>query len=806
MSSQSTSAITSAHGPPSSAQLDTTSPRTPPPKRDVGLPDDLATSLGTDLPALTEVHHTPHNRKAAGVVNYSTDMADEYVKRLYPRIANDSSKCFDVGIEVESFLEAYLGYREQLPESYKTQRLTEKQLNLLKNAASQSDEKLMYKPYANAFNGFPHVSAPESSNYTIIMNENSIDPFCDNLKIDGASYRNRAPQTTDFGLMETQIEMKSKVESDPFRDPPLGQRWETRGKGVKIESQERAHNLGQITTYAGISLAASYRTHLFTVLIVKDRARLIRWDHSGAIVTRAFEYACENSPLAEFYLRYAQLSRAEQGFEADVEPVDETDTRVQEALKALKAYDQDYWYGLSDQRREEVDPPRRWHRIILDGKEFIVPSPLYNRRFCSPFARTTRHSLAYYVEGKYLCFMKDHWRDLGSRSPPESEVYDLLKEKQIPHVAEKLAGADVTGSNTKAGPCKLILHRLVLKTLARSITIFTWGKVLVSCVAEVMETIIKAWEANILHRDVSAGNAMIYRDKETKEWHGLLIDWELCLVLDSERMAKPRRHGKTGTYQFMSAHLLQYEEGEPVLHDHTDDLESAFWTLVHTALHFLRIPENAGRRNAYTSASGRHTKIETMFDMNDAGALKQEALSLWYLAPASAPPFVLPGMTTLLSDIAKIFYTRYHDPVPLAPELEDPYKLIGLLKISADVMPPLALNRHAKRIEQVDKKPEPDYFENSIIPDNRKDNQNQRNTSRPLSERIDGLDGWPRSSKRSRAEELPHSPRPKRLKTSGASYSQDPDLTSDPDSDDSYSQTVKRRGKTRISGRASRQG
>jgi len=42
---------------------------------------------------------------------------------------------------------------------------------------------------------------------------------------------------------------------------------------------------GQITAYATLLLGNQYRTHTFLVLIVKDFARLLRWDCGGAVVT-----------------------------------------------------------------------------------------------------------------------------------------------------------------------------------------------------------------------------------------------------------------------------------------------------------------------------------------------------------------------------------------------------------------------------------------------------------------------------------------------------------------------------------------
>ncbi|KIL56590.1 hypothetical protein M378DRAFT_16984 [Amanita muscaria Koide BX008] len=64
------------------------------------------------------------------------------------------------------------------------------------------------------------------------------------------------------------------------------------------------------------------------------------------------------------------------------------------------------------------------------------------------------------------------------------------------------------------------------------------------------------FNAHVLHRDISAGNILI-----TYEGKGLLIDWDLCVKLmdpnNCNKFAPARLPVRTGTWQFMSAALLQ---------------------------------------------------------------------------------------------------------------------------------------------------------------------------------------------------------------------------------------------------------
>jgi hypothetical protein len=92
----------------------------------------------------------------------------------------------------------------------------------------------------------------------------------------------------------------------------------------------------------------------------------------------------------------------------------------------------------------------------------------------------------------------------------------------------------------------MVGHRIILDTAAPGLSTFTWCKVLLSCIADAVEgkvfsTVLfrleilmishipipaaqYAYKAGILHRDLSAGNIMIVKAKETQEWGGILID------------------------------------------------------------------------------------------------------------------------------------------------------------------------------------------------------------------------------------------------------------------------------------------
>lgn len=58
----------------------------------------------------------------------------------------------------------------------------------------------------------------------------------------------------------------------------------------------------------------------------------------------------------------------------------------------------------------------------------------------------------------------------------------------------------------------------------------------------------QAYKAGVLHRDISAGNVMIVRNNETGEWKGILIDWDMCLLWEEQKLIGEVRTQRTVSY------------------------------------------------------------------------------------------------------------------------------------------------------------------------------------------------------------------------------------------------------------------
>jgi hypothetical protein len=83
----------------------------------------------------------------------------------------------------------------------------------------------------------------------------------------------------DSSLAEIYIEFKWSHGDDPFSDVHNVPCSHCPGnKIVKCflgDSKTAADTLGQITSYAAVQLSAQFRTHIFSIFIMKDKARII---------------------------------------------------------------------------------------------------------------------------------------------------------------------------------------------------------------------------------------------------------------------------------------------------------------------------------------------------------------------------------------------------------------------------------------------------------------------------------------------------------------------------------------------------
>ncbi|KAF9235323.1 hypothetical protein BU15DRAFT_51528 [Melanogaster broomeanus] len=462
---------------------------------------------------------------------------------------------------------------------------------LSKVATPGQREQDMYEPFIASIKGcLTNMTVVDTSKHSA-----QIGPF--ELKPDLCLYKTAdiTSAVTDFSTMEMWIEFKANNAWEPFEDPQGG----ISGKQLKEhfaqypfekDTTNGKQTRGQITSYALAQIGSQFRRFAFSLVIVKDRARFIRWDRAGAIVSTQFKYKEEPQVLAEFFCRFSRLSPVKRGHDESVRPAADLLQDVEREIRGELGLD--------------ADTPLFAYDVPVDENKkktltFYGPRPPCPPR--SLIGRSTRTLPVCEMSGiskEKLCvhrvvYLKDTWRVDAKEMQPESDVYRKLEEAKVPNIAPFICGGDFKGCGAKTETNQLAteerwggvwgdltahaLHRLILGVVGRGLVFFKCTKELAQSVLDSMRAHWHAYnDAQILHRDVSAGNIII-----TNSGQGLLIDWDLSKPLS---VTTKRRRDRTGTWQFMSAALLRNIFAQ---HKLEDDNESFLHVLAWSTIRYV---------------------------------------------------------------------------------------------------------------------------------------------------------------------------------------------------------------------------
>ncbi|KAH9936718.1 hypothetical protein B0H21DRAFT_699016 [Amylocystis lapponica] len=415
---------------------------------------------------------------------------------------------------------------------------------------------------------------------------------------------------------------------------------------VRGTSELRKKNCGQIISYASEVLMRQHCCFHFTVVVFGLYARIIRWDRSGAIVTRRFNYKDDPRILCRFLWRFCHLSDEKQGYDPTAVFVErgtpdfasmmraskkKANTRSRAELErvTLNINREDYarqcfaeslkggWLrwkvsvddscdGSEDSSVEDTSSPSaerstRW---------FLVSKPYFMAQ--GPTGRGTRGYVALdCVTGKFM-FLKDAWRVDADGFEKEGAMLKSLNNAEVRNIPTVICHGDIRNQHTitheywsdpdpgARNPMKGHAHyRLVEEEVGCSLSRFDTGQFLLKIAVDCLEgnsLFLKdaCTKLGILHRDVSAGNILIVYRRISGQEHlhpcGILNDWELskCIrpdpCLDVDQQLKARQPDRTGTWQFLSAFSLN-DAFKPMCLQ--DDLELFFHVLLYEAIRFL---------------------------------------------------------------------------------------------------------------------------------------------------------------------------------------------------------------------------
>lgn len=105
------------------------------------------------------------------------------------------------------------------------------------------------------------------------------------------------------------VEVKLKRAAAPFNFDP-----NATGLVVK-NTTEGAKSRAQLIKYATKIQNHQHRRCVFSVVIVRDCARFIRWDRTGAILSKAFNYVDDGTHLLNFFYCLASGGAEAQGYD-----------------------------------------------------------------------------------------------------------------------------------------------------------------------------------------------------------------------------------------------------------------------------------------------------------------------------------------------------------------------------------------------------------------------------------------------------------------------------------------------------------
>ncbi|KAL7277817.1 hypothetical protein ACG7TL_008761 [Trametes sanguinea] len=403
------------------------------------------------------------------------------------------------------------------------------------------------------------------------------------------------------------------IEGDPFDDDA----------NTEALSDDRRKVLGQFLACSRYLFNGEHRTHLFNVIICGSHARLARLDHGGIVVTKKFNYKTEPEKLLEFIWRLARLEPEHLGHDMSATPMvagseeyllmksradnprcDGTNKLQEHARAAFqKSLQCAHWWKLrvDDESDPLVGPKTKY--FLVGKPHFVAAKGLVGR--------ATRGFVAIDLgdpQGPFV-YLKDTWRVNHEGTRKEGDILGYLNEQGVENIPTRLCHGDVfppefqatishvvwAEENPKVLACTLKAHRhyrLVVEEVCLPMNDFVNADELIYFTTRCISAHSSAYQKGILHRDISAGNVLIfpreYIDDDGKlqiDRDGLLTDWELSKDVEEKPGAKgPRQPNRTGTWQFLSANALANPRKKIGIED---EMESFFHVLLYYACRYL---------------------------------------------------------------------------------------------------------------------------------------------------------------------------------------------------------------------------
>ncbi|KAI0776261.1 hypothetical protein BD413DRAFT_610932 [Trametes elegans] len=557
----------------------------------------------------------------------------------------------------------------------------------LQTAASDADgvyeasDAQLQDPPTNPFAGLPETDSEEEMSEAILkaksLNESGLCPdhvFAvtrhngdksegSDRAIDLGMYPLDPPQNlgtadegkflrTDWSTIEVGIECKmNSSEHDPFDESH---------DGDEFDAISRRKVLDRLLSELELIAQHQQRTFQYMVLFLGAFARILRADQSGIFVTDKFDYRGEDGLiLAGFFRSLGRASPARRGFDSTATRVSPRSAEGKEMLRKGRDVGEDDY--VKQMFSDSLDLHWPWWKLEVPDETAINSAPA--RPAAAPHPGETRSYLVgkpYFqasgVIGRFtrgyvaldvtdpgrpvqFVFLKDAWHIVSDDIEKEGYVLETLKENKVNFTPTVLCHGDITGQRSISQDhwpkyhqgCELKTHqhyRLVVKEVCKPLDQFRNGSQLALAMWCCLKAHSQAYKLGIIHRDISAGNILLYRT-EDGHWQGMLNDWEMSITRAQQEL-EGRQAGRVGTWQFLSVNALNCPGKKIVIED---ELESFFHVLLYMAVRLLH--HNIDDRDVPHFLRTYFDDYTPLVFGNACGTLKESAMRMgevcWFL-------------------------------------------------------------------------------------------------------------------------------------------------------------------------------
>ena len=253
------------------------------------------------------------------------------------------------------------------------------------------------------------------------------------------------------------IPVEFKLVDDPFDD---------KKENISASAEKRQSARGQCITYSELLHAVQQRAALFMLIVIGRRVRFTRWDRSGTVVTRAFDYVENWEFFCDILWRIGNCSEAQLG-------LDPTATRIYDNdpdyLTMFDAANKKDMVDHSERKLEDGDPlmgdfdyvrqmfsdslKAKWPRYrieVPDGDKthkFLIGKPAFRAKGMA--GRGTRGYVALDCESKVFVWLKDAWRANYELVTPEGDILKALNLADVYNVPTLVYHGDIKDQATE---------------------------------------------------------------------------------------------------------------------------------------------------------------------------------------------------------------------------------------------------------------------------------------------------------------------------------------------------------------------